>query len=238
MLLNQFEKKYNIHNGWIGPYEHKDGRIMVTKIMNKSKTRHHILANGNKKIYKYKCDVQHHEYYTFYKCVICKKYALAADTKSRPIPQTCSRYSECFRELAAANSCKDSRLLNKDGLYIPISRENPKINKNGHVSWREKVYDNDGNPISTGNGIKRVEKVMHRVVMEKYLDRKLESWEIVHHIDMDKLNNDISNLWLCDEVTHGIAHMSFTKICEKLYYNYNKYSGIDFNKDTGEYYLK
>ena len=74
--------------------------------------------------------------------------------------------------------------------------------------------------------------------MEKYLDRKLESWEIVHHIDMDKLNNDISNLWLCDEVTHGIAHMSFTKICEKLYYNYNKYSGIDFNKDTGEYYLK
>lgn len=237
MLLSQFEQRYNVNDGWIGPYQHQDGHIMISKIIQKPITKHHTLVNGDKKTYKYTCTTWQHDYYVLYKCVICHENALAQFGYTRPIPQTCSRYGECFRELAATNSCKDPRLLNKEGLYIPITRENPKINKNGHVSWREKVYDDNGNPVSTGNGIKRVEKVMHRVVMEECLGRKLTRLEVVHHIDMDKLNNDISNLWLCNEVTHGVAHMSFTKICGELYHNYHKYSGINFNTEIGKYYL-
>lgn len=34
----------------------------------------------------------------------------------------------------------------------------------------------------------------HRLIMAKYLNRCLKTYEVVHHIDHDKLNNDITNL--------------------------------------------
>ncbi len=45
----------------------------------------------------------------------------------------------------------------------------------------------------------------HRLVMARHLGRPLESWEIVHHIDHNRLNNDISNLELIQRSTfhHG-----------------------------------
>lgn len=47
---------------------------------------------------------------------------------------------------------------------------------------------------------------IHRAVMEKKLGRKLESWEIVHHIDEDKTNNDPSNLELLTRSEHMKRH--------------------------------
>ncbi len=47
----------------------------------------------------------------------------------------------------------------------------------------------------------------HRIVMEKHLGRKLLKKEVVHHIDGNKLNNDISNLLLTDHKTHGHIHI-------------------------------
>lgn len=38
--------------------------------------------------------------------------------------------------------------------------------------------------------------LLHRLIMEKMLGRKLESWEHVHHQDSDKLNNNPTNLEL------------------------------------------
>jgi hypothetical protein len=46
----------------------------------------------------------------------------------------------------------------------------------------------------------------HRYVMEKSLGRKLTKNEIVHHIDHDKLNNDISNLELTSRSEHMRHH--------------------------------
>lgn len=42
----------------------------------------------------------------------------------------------------------------------------------------------------------------HRLVMEKHLGRKLETWEEIHHIDGDGLNNDINNLLLTTKSEH------------------------------------
>lgn len=48
---------------------------------------------------------------------------------------------------------------------------------------------------------------IHRRVMEEKLGRKLEPWEIVHHIDGNKLNNSPENLELTNRSDHqGILH--------------------------------
>lgn len=47
----------------------------------------------------------------------------------------------------------------------------------------------------------------HRIVMEKYLGRKLRPDEAVHHIDENKLNNDIANLKLMTKREHDRHHM-------------------------------
>lgn len=48
----------------------------------------------------------------------------------------------------------------------------------------------------------------HILVIEKSINRYLEDDEIVHHIDENKLNNDISNLYLTDRAEHARIHHS------------------------------
>lgn len=49
----------------------------------------------------------------------------------------------------------------------------------------------------------------HRFLMEQLLGRKLLKGEVVHHIDGDKHNNDISNLVLCKDMgEHRKLHCS------------------------------
>jgi len=47
---------------------------------------------------------------------------------------------------------------------------------------------------------------LHRRVMEESIGRKLLSNEIVHHIDGNKLNNDITNLEVVDRSFHMSHH--------------------------------
>ncbi|UNM95902.1 HNH endonuclease [Ignatzschineria rhizosphaerae] len=49
-------------------------------------------------------------------------------------------------------------------------------------------------------------ELVHRTVMSNWIGRELFSDEIVHHIDRDKLNNDIDNLALLSESGHGRIH--------------------------------
>ena len=46
----------------------------------------------------------------------------------------------------------------------------------------------------------------HRKIMELYLGRKLELFEVVHHIDGCRTNNDISNLEVMTRSEHAKQH--------------------------------
>ena len=54
----------------------------------------------------------------------------------------------------------------------------------------------------------------HRLVMEKHLGRRLSRNEVVHHIDGDKRNNDLSNLEVLPLSDHSAAHMAGRSIPE------------------------
>ena len=48
----------------------------------------------------------------------------------------------------------------------------------------------------------------HRLVVEADLDRILEEWETVHHINENKQDNRLKNLFLCTREQHNKAHQT------------------------------
>lgn len=49
-------------------------------------------------------------------------------------------------------------------------------------------------------------KRMHQIIMEEHIGRPLKENEVVHHIDGNKRNNDISNLLLTTRSEHAKIH--------------------------------
>ena len=83
------------------------------------------------------------------------------------------------------------KLVSKGDYYYAVVPEHPNRTKNNYVLY-------------------------HRIVMENYLGRILNKYEIVHHIDENKKNNDINNLQILTKSMHTKLHMSVKgeKFCE------------------------
>lgn len=48
----------------------------------------------------------------------------------------------------------------------------------------------------------------HRLIMEKEIDRVLQDWETIHHINEIKIDNRLINLFLCSRIEHNKAHVA------------------------------
>ena len=57
----------------------------------------------------------------------------------------------------------------------------------------------------------------HIKVMSEHLGRPIERGEITHHINMDKTDNRIENLYLCDgHKIHNSIHWTLNKMVKQL----------------------
>jgi len=48
----------------------------------------------------------------------------------------------------------------------------------------------------------------HRLVIEKQLNRIINDWETIHHINENKIDNRLINLFLCSRIEHNKAHVA------------------------------
>ena len=75
----------------------------------------------------------------------------------------------------------------------------------------------------------------HRLVMETFLNRRLEKGEYIHHINLNKLDNRIENLLIYkSEREHHDLHNNLNKIVYQLIED----GIIYFDKTTCEYNIK
>jgi hypothetical protein len=51
-------------------------------------------------------------------------------------------------------------------------------------------------------------QLQHRLVVERFIGRKLKRSEVIHHIDGDKTNNSIENLQIMTQSDHIKAHQA------------------------------
>lgn len=93
-----------------------------------------------------------------------------------------------------------SRVLRQNGLNANNPCKDQRGDKNN--SWKGgKTIRTDGYVLVSNNSFPTMVNKMgyvleHRLNMAKYLNRPLEVWETVHHIDGNVENNDVSNLQL------------------------------------------
>ncbi len=129
--------------------------------------------------------------------------------KEKPILKNCS---ECGLEFNARKGRDVKRALDK----MFCSRKCMSVNRaktiklENHHGWKGGEFiRNDGRYLyrATYKGDRKYKKsFIHREVMEEHLGRKLERWEEVHHIDENRLNNDISNLEVLSKSEHAKLH--------------------------------
>ena len=78
----------------------------------------------------------------------------------------------------------------------------------------------DGRVRPTSHGYYRIGKngqTEHRKIYEDYIGRKLEPYEVIHHIDFDRTNNKIENLYLYNSKSeHTRQHCNYRRLQKEL----------------------
>lgn len=127
-------------------------------------------------------------------CPECKKERWVKRNASGHLCKSCALRQHSYGK--NNRRWNDSRkIVTKSGVRIYIEKDNP--------------YFCMAHKCSLGHAI-----LEHRLVMAEYLNRPLKVGEIVHHIDGNNLNNDITNLQL---LPNQAIHSAYTMIQTRMY---------------------
>jgi hypothetical protein len=138
----------------------------------------------------------------WHKCVGCGKYRWVMMKIGEPV----------------SIICDDCRIMYSiENLHLKTGKDN--------YNWRDGQYNNkDGYvivrlepndyfyPMATAQGL----IFEHRLIMAKHINRLLTNKEVVHHIDENKLNNNILNLQLMTISEHRIYHAKKSRELRKI----------------------
>lgn len=110
-----------------------------------------------------------------------------------------------------------SRVLKR--FEIPIKANN---SGSDHPHWRGGINNNKGDGYLGiwSPGHERADNgsyvYAHTLEYEKHTGKLPKKGEVLHHIDLDKRNNDFSNLFLCDNKKHIQLHRKIEKLIKPL----------------------
>ena len=153
--------------------------------------------------------IRHRKQYITIMCPICKKefeiYANDYRIKERKniyCSKKCSGEASKRGNIVRCKYCdKEFYSTRNDFCSKKCACEYKKAN------YKHKTYIENGYEVRYINGYNKKGNVKeHRYIMEQYLGRKLNSNEVVHHKDGNKLNNNISNLQVMTKSEHSKLH--------------------------------
>ena len=213
MNLKELKNKCKT-NGWnIKKISEKPARMY--KISYKAKTGSYVYST-----------------YVRRKCSTCKQEVMKnIDTYRRknikPMPGKCMfgkpQRSFCSESCRIKGiSAENHYMHNKDKVYIKKQDGYALLKRYGHPNRNK------------SNFVQRA-----RLVVEKRIGRYLKPFrngkgELVHHINMNKLDDRDENLLLCDGASnHLLIHATYNKLCKPLM----EQGIVGFNMEKG-YYLK
>jgi len=94
----------------------------------------------------------------------------------------------------------------------PVTTPYKPYNRNNRALGAKRIDDGYVS-VNMGKGQWRAE---HRIVMERYLGRALKTTEQVHHINGDKTDNRIENLFIFDIKGHSRNHFALYRELQKV----------------------
>ena len=106
-------------------------------------------------------------------------------------------------------------------------------NRHGDPLYTDKIRKHNRETVRNKHGYLRDAngKWRHRNIAEKHFKRQLGKNEIVHHINVDKLDNRIENFYICSRKEHMYIHNNLEQIAGELF----KKGVIGFK--NGKYYI-
>ena len=115
---------------------------------------------------------------------------------------------------------------NKSKKFAPKHLGSSYINTNGY----KEIWVGDHTLPNRAGGYVRE----HRILKELEINRSLESFEIIHHVDGDKVNNETNNLFVCNgHFEHRKIHGQLERVTMSLV----RLGVISFNHEIGEYFI-